>query len=87
MTNEQTPYTALTKEERREALEQCFEKYPAVGLDPEQVAEALGVTRRYVDRLLDEGVIEYFVLDPTKTYKQKRVTKAALIAYIERNTQ
>lgn len=77
----------MTKETQREVLEQQLAKYPAVGLDPEQVAEALGISRRYVDKLLDDGTIEHFVLDPTKTYKQKRVTKAALIAFIEKNTQ
>lgn len=76
----------MPTKEQRALLESCFEKYPAVGLNPEQVAEALGVTRRYVDQLLDDGKIEYFVLDPEKTYKQKRVTKSALIDYIISNT-
>jgi len=76
----------MAQEDQLAMLEAQLEKYPAIGLDPDQVAEALGITRRYVDMLLDEGKIEYFVLDPEKKYKQKRVTKAALISYITKNT-
>jgi excisionase family DNA binding protein len=76
----------MTTEDQQKMLEQQLEKYPALGLDPDQVAEALGVTRRYVDKLLDDGHIKYFVLDPSRQHKQKRVTKAALIAYITNNT-
>jgi len=76
----------MAKEDQLAMLEAQLEKYPAIGLDPNQVAEALGVSRRYVDMLLDEGKIEYFVLDTEKKLKQKRVTKAALIIYITNNT-
>lgn len=62
-------------------LERALEKYPPA-LDPEQVAEVLGVTRRYVDNLLREGKLDHFVLDPTKQRLEKRVNKAALIAFM-----
>ena len=75
----------MTDNQRR-ALEAQLSKYEAIGLNPEQVAEVLGVTRRYVDTLLNEGKLEHFVLDPTKQLKQKRVTKQALISYIQKNT-
>lgn len=77
----------MTKEDQSALLEAQLDKYPAVGLTPDQVAEALGISRRYVDTLLDAGKLEYFVLDPEKTYKQKRVTKATLLAFIQKNTQ
>lgn len=76
----------MTAEDKATHLKKQLDRYPEVGLNPDQVAEALGVGRRYVDMLLDENKIEYFVLDPSKKYKQKRVTKAALIAYILKNT-
>lgn len=74
------------EEERRLQLEKQLEKYPAVGLDPTEVAEVLNISRRYVDTLMDEGKLNYFVLDPDMKRKQKRVTKDTLIAYILKNT-
>lgn len=65
-------------------LERQLEKYPA-SLDPSQVAEALGISRKTADKLIDDGRIEYFVLDPEAARKQKRVTKAALIAFMLNN--
>jgi thymidylate synthase ThyX len=67
-----------------EAVEKQLKDYP-VALDPVQVAEILGVTRRYVDQLLDEGKIPYFPLNEDKQYQQKRVLKANLIAFMVRN--
>jgi hypothetical protein len=69
-----------------EQLEKQLDKYP-VALDPTQVGEILGVSRRYVDQLLDDGKIPYFVLDDTKQYKQKRVLRANLIAYMIQQNQ
>lgn len=73
-------------EEVVKQLNQELKKYP-VALDPSQVAEILGVSRRYVDQLLDDGKIAYFVLDETKKQKQKRVLKATLIAYVIQQNQ
>lgn len=68
-------------------LERELAGYP-VSLEPTEVAEILGVSRRYVDKLLDDGKLQHFVLDETKTQKQKRVLKAVLIAYmIQQQTQ
>lgn len=67
-----------------ELIMNSLDKYPA-SLNPDQVAEALGVSRRTVDRLLGEGresKMEYFVIDENAKQLQKRVTKPALIAYI-----
>ena len=70
--------------QQQELLEKQLEGYP-VALDPGQVAEVLGVSRRYVDQLLTAGKLQHFVLDETKQRKEKRVTKAALIAFMSNN--
>lgn len=62
-------------------LENKLEKYP-LALNPEEVAAVLGVTRRYVDKLIDDNILEHFVIDPNKQYKQKRVLKSKLIDYM-----
>ena len=58
-----------------------LKKYPTV-LDPEQVADILGISRRTVDNLIKSNVLKSFVLDPSKERKQYRVNKADLMAYI-----
>lgn len=74
---------------------QLADKYP-VAMTPEQVAEALAVSRRYVDKLFDrtdavrarggdpeqEGCLVYFVLDSEKERQEKRVNQASLITYM-----
>jgi hypothetical protein len=71
-------------EEKVTMLERQLERYPA-SMDPSQVAESLGVSRKTVDKLLDEGRIECFILDPEADRKQKRVSKAVLIAFMLNN--
>jgi excisionase family DNA binding protein len=73
----------MSYQDKLRLLYQSLEKYPA-SLDPDQVAEALGISRRTVDRLLDAGKIEFFVIDETKERKDKRVTKAALVEFMQR---
>jgi excisionase family DNA binding protein len=72
--------------ERLTALERDLMKYPAV-LTPDQVADILGVSRRTADDYIKAGVIESFVLDPSRERKQYRVTKAALMAYMTNSNQ
>lgn len=67
----------------KETLERELERYP-VSLEPTEVAEILGVSRRTVDNLINDGVIASFVVDDSKVQKQKRVLKAVLIAYMIR---
>lgn len=74
----------MSHEQKETLLAQQLEKYPA-SLDPDEVAEALGVSRRTVDRLFTAGKLEYFVLDPTAERKQKRVAKAVLIDFMTKN--
>lgn len=71
----------MAEHEKAAVLENDLKGYPAV-LDPNQVADILGVSRKTVDGLIAAGVIEAFPLDPNKERKQYRVTKANLIAYI-----
>lgn len=71
----------MTQQERRVELEKFMAKYP-VALDPEQVAEILGITRRTVDKLLEEDRLKYFVVNPDSERKLKRITKADLVAYM-----
>lgn len=71
--------------ELQQQIEKQLEKYP-VALEPLHIAEILNVSRRYVDQLIDEGKLEHFVLDPTRQYKQKRVLKANLIAFMINQT-
>lgn len=71
----------MTAENKRDELEKFMAAYP-VALDPDQVAEILGITRRTVDKLLDEHRIEHFVINPDAERKQKRVTKAVLVGYM-----
>ena len=73
----------MSENQRVALLEKQLEKYDATALGPEQVAEVLGCTRRYVDKLITEGKLEAFALDPSKTRKEWRVTKAALIAFMK----
>lgn len=62
-------------------LERELEKYPTA-LDPNQVAEVLGVSRKTVDKLLENGTLDCFTVDPTAERKQKRVTKATIIDFM-----
>lgn len=71
----------MTVEDRQAEIERFMASYP-VALDPDQVAEILGITRRTVDKLLDENRLTYFVINPEAERKQKRVTKADLVAYM-----
>ena len=73
----------MSDSQRVALLEKQLEKYDATALGPEQVAEVLGCTRRYVDKLIAEGKLEAFALDPSKQRKEWRVTKAALIAFMQ----
>lgn len=80
--NTETPLEETEQVKQLKAqLEAQLEKYP-VALDPEQVAEVINCSRRYVDQLIDDGKLPYFVLDDTKTYKQKRVLKVNLMAFM-----
>lgn len=76
----------MSNEQTASTLDTQLEKYP-VALDPIQVAEILGISRRYVDQLLADGKVGYFVIDETKKQQQKRVLKANLIAYIIQQKQ
>ena len=71
----------MNGEKMTKTLEDQLKDYP-VALDPSQVAEILGISRRYVDTLLDDGKMAYFIIDETKKQQQKRVLKAVLIAFI-----
>lgn len=73
-------------ETQTKKLEEDLANYPAT-LEPAQVGEILNVSRRYVDKMLTEGKLPYLVLDDTKLYKQKRVLKANLIAFMIQNIQ
>ena len=70
--------------EKRTALQQQLKDYPP-SLTPDQVAEVIGVDRKTADRLLREGKIESFVLDPEAQRLRRRVTKAVLIDYMITN--
>lgn len=74
----------MSTDQKAADIERLLEQYPA-SLDPSQVAEALGISRKTVDRLLESGRLDYFVLDPNAERKQKRVTKAALVAFMLNN--
>jgi excisionase family DNA binding protein len=74
----------MTLDSRRVELEKVMEGYP-VALDPDQVAAILGITRRTVDKLLDEGKIQHFVINPGSERKLKRVTKVDLVDYMLQN--
>lgn len=74
----------MTASDRRDTLEKQLEAYP-VALDPDQVAEILGITRRTVDKLLNEGKLPYFAVNPEAARQLKRVTKADLIGYMINN--
>lgn len=71
----------MTVDTKRAEIEKFITGYP-VSLDPDQVAEILGITRRTVDKLLDEQRIKYFVINPESERKLKRVTKADLVSYM-----
>lgn len=72
----------MSDQDKQALLFKSLEQYPA-SMNPDQVAEALGISRKTVDRLLDGGKIEFFTVatDETQTRPAKRVTKAALIEY------
>lgn len=53
-------------------------------LDPQEVADFLGCSRRYADILMDQGKLTYFTLDPTKTHKQRRVLRATIKDFVMR---
>lgn len=74
----------MTQSDRKNTLEKQLEGYP-VALDPDQVAEVLGITRRTVDKLLNEEKLPYFAIDPEAARQQKRVTKGDLIDYMINN--
>lgn len=74
----------MAEETKVALLERQLEKYPD-SLDPDQVAEIMNVGRKTVDRLLDAGTLEGYVIDPTKERQEKRVVKAILIAYMINN--
>lgn len=76
----------MSGEQITSTLERQLKEYP-VALDPTQVAEILGISRRYVDQLLSDGKLDYFVIDETKKQQQKRVLKANLIAFIIQQNQ
>lgn len=75
-----------TEEMRQAEIKKLLESYP-LALDPDQVAEILGITRRTVDKLLADGKIRHFAIDPEAERKQKRVAQYDLIAYITANIQ
>lgn len=65
----------------------ALEDFPAA-MTPDQVAAALGISRRTVDRLLDENKIEFFSIGAEGNQRQaKRVSKAALIEYMSKGLQ
>jgi excisionase family DNA binding protein len=67
--------------ERNNLILEGLKQYPAV-LDPDQVADIIGVSRRTMDELIKGGTVKAFALDPTKYRKQYRINKADLIAYL-----
>lgn len=71
----------MTNTDRFTLLADDLKKLPTV-LDPEQVADVIGVSRRTVDDLIKKGVIKAFALDPTRERKQYRINKADLLVYI-----
>lgn len=71
---------------RQAEITKLLDGYP-LALDPDQVAEILGITRRTVDKLLHDGKIKYFAIDPEAERKQKRVAQCDLIAYMTANIQ
>lgn len=68
----------------QQQLEDQLKDYPE-NLDPDQVAEVLGCSRRYADGLITSGKLYGFALDPTKQRKEKRVPKSAIVGYIIQN--
>lgn len=66
---------------RKDILENDLKEYPAV-LDPDTVAEILGVSKKTINNMITAGRLVFFALDPTKERKQYRITKADLIAYM-----
>lgn len=75
----------MAEAERTSILLKELQHLPTV-LDPDQVADVIGVSRRTVDDLIKAGVIHAFALDESKIRKQYRVNKADLIAYITTRT-
>lgn len=75
----------MSYQDKLRLLYLALEKYPA-SLNPNQVAEALGISRTTVKKLLDSETpkIDFFVIDENSSSPDKRVTKAALIEYMER---
>lgn len=71
----------MAEKDKLTILTDDLKDYPTV-LDPDQVADIIGVSRRTVDDLIKNGVIKAFALDPAKQRKQYRVNKADLMAYI-----
>lgn len=73
----------MATQDKLTALENDLKQYGPT-LTPDDVAEVLKLSRRTVDDYIKAGIIEAFPLDPTKERKQYRVTKAALVAYINK---
>lgn len=76
----------MSDQDKLGLLYKSLEQYPA-SLDPSQVAEALGVSKRTVERLMDAGKIAYFVINEDAVLREKRVTKASLIDFMLKQQQ
>lgn len=72
--------------DRVQILTAELKAYPAV-LDPNQVADIIGISRKTIDDLIKREVIKAFPLDPARERKQYRINKADLIAYLMNTNQ
>lgn len=65
-----------------EALVKQLEPYSKGSLTTVEVAQVLGVSRNTVEKMLDEGKLHSFPLNPGESRIHSRVPKASLIAFM-----